>query len=164
MSKRKPNWLPEILSLDGDWQEKLLELYAVFDRDFKQADPRFDGIPIWWDRRILDEKYEEGFWHLISKNDRQTRERLVDYRRAERLPWCGPMINNASDNAVKVWADRSGKKRIRTYVWLEQWDYVIILEKRRHRTSDVFFLITAFYVDGDSTRRHLGKKYTNRVR
>ena len=90
----KPHWLPSIVTVDGEWNHVLSILYGIFDKDIKQAKRFIQGKPVWWDRRILEgEQYEEGFWHLISKDDQKTKDRLFDPRRAERLPWCGPYNN-----------------------------------------------------------------------
>ncbi|MGH7598766.1 MAG: hypothetical protein ACREOI_20625 [bacterium] len=144
--------------------KSLAMLYSIFDTDFKQTKRFFEGRPVWWDRRILaGDRYEEGFWHLITKTDQSTNERLLDPRRAERLPWCGPTISNSADQAIKVWDFQESGGRLRTYVWLEERDYVIILEKRQQRLGEIAFLITAFHVDGDSRRRNLKAKYEKRV-
>jgi hypothetical protein len=108
------------------------------------------------------ERYEEGFWHLITRDDRVVGERLLDPRRAERLPWCGPTISHPNDVSVRVWDYKEGGGRIRTYLWLEILDYVIILEKRRQRGGEIAFLITAYHVDGESQRRNLNRKFANR--
>jgi hypothetical protein len=143
----------------------LARLYEIFKRDFKETQRTLNGKLVWWDKRILaGDRYEEGFWHLISKSQWRTTagERSFDPRRAERLPLCGPTISNANDNCVKVWDFKEATGRLRTYVWLEDWDYVIILEKREQRKGQIFFLITAFYVDGDSKRRNLRSKFNKR--
>jgi hypothetical protein len=159
----KPTWLPEIISVNGEWGEVLSRLYRVFSADFKRGICAFEGRPVWWDRRILSkDRHEEGFWHLITKTDQKTKERLFDPRRAERLPWCCPIIQNADDGAVKVWDFREARGRLRTYLWLEDWDYVIVLEKRPQRVSEIAFLVTAFHVGGESTRRSLRTKYERR--
>lgn len=161
---QKPAWLPDIVSVDGEWDQILARLYTIFDADFKKTKRLFEGRPVWWDRRVLPgDHYEEGFWHLITKTDQETNERLLDTRRAERLPWCGPAISNSQDKAVMVWDFKESGGRIRTYVWIEKCDYVIILEKKKQRTSEVAFLVTAFYVDGDSRRKNLRSKYMKRV-
>jgi hypothetical protein len=131
--------------------------------DFKENKKTLHNLHVWWDRRVIDSEYEEGFWHLISRVDYKRKKRLFDPRRAERLPWCGPTISNADDIAVKVWAYREKNRRLRTYLWLEDWDYTIVLEKRNFRIGDVYFLITAFYVDGQSRRNNLQKKYKKRI-
>ncbi len=159
----KPAWLPELVSVNGEWNQVLARLYRIFVADFKQTERIFEGQPVWWDRRILpSDRYEEGFWHLITKTDPDSNERLLDPRRAERLPWCGPTISHFQDSTVKVWDFREPSKRLRTYVWLEGWDYVIVLEKRQQRIGQVAYLITAFHVGGDSTRKSLQSKYERR--
>jgi len=160
---QKPDWLPEIVSINGEWAEVLSRLYKIFEQDFKYTERTFQGILVWWDRQILQgEHYEEGFWHLITKEQAKRKDRLFDPRRAERLPWCGPTISHSNDKSVKVWDFKENNGRIRTYIWLENWDYVIILQKRRHRKGLLAFLITAFYVDGDSSRRSMRIKFEKR--
>lgn len=155
----KINWLPPILSLSGTWEQIVTNLYTVFEKDFKQTKPNFQDYAVWWDRRVLpDQHYEEGFYHLISMDDKSTGERIPDFRRAERLPWCAPTITHPDDNAVKVWDYREGKGQIRTYVWLEEGDYCIVIEKLIRHAQKVAMLITAFYVDGTSRRRSLRNK------
>jgi hypothetical protein len=159
----KPAWLPNILTLDGTWENTLAKLYSIFDQDFIQAKPTFNGRPIWWDQRILDGRYEEGFWHIISEKDWKTQERIPDFERAKRLPWCAAIITHSIDPAVKFWDYKESDGSIRTYVWLEQWDYVVILEKRQMRLGEVAFLITAYHVSGSSSRKKHAMKYDQRV-
>jgi hypothetical protein len=158
-----PPWLPPIVSTNGGWEEVLTRLYAIFDRDFKQGKPEFQGRIVFWDNRIPPgEKYEEGFWHLITKKEYHTGDRLLDPPRAERLPWCAPTIQHSDDGTIKVWDYTEGTGRVRTYVWLEDSDYLVILEKKKGRTREIAFLVTAYYVDGEGTRRSLKRKYASR--
>jgi len=158
-----PAWLPKMISVDGIWEDVLARLYEVFDRDFNIGRPCLSGIPVWWDRRITDSSiYEEGFWHLISRNDERTGDRLLDPRRAERLPWCKPTLDHTDDSAVKLWDSLEGRRR-RTYVWLEHHDYVIVFKKRRQRIGEVAFLITAYHVDGPNRRESLRRKYIEQI-
>jgi hypothetical protein len=159
-----PSWLPAIISVDGEWDRIVERLYAIFVTDIKDGKPRLNRSPVRWDRKILDgEKYEEGFWHLISKDDDSIMERLFDPRRAERLPWCRPTIDHFNDNVVKYWDFRVSRSRIETYLWLENFDYVVIFRKRKLNIGTVFFLITAYHVEGDSTKRNLRRKYQDRM-
>jgi len=64
---QKPDWLPDMISMDGEWNAVLSGLYAIFDHDFKQGKPTLNKMTVWWNQRIeKDGIYEEGFWHLIS--------------------------------------------------------------------------------------------------
>jgi hypothetical protein len=159
-----PGWLPEIISVNGEYREVVARLYVIFETDFKVARPRLGKLQVWWDKRILPgEQYEEGFWHLITRSDRATLDRLHDPRRAERLPWCRPTICHHADPAVTAWDYREATGKVRTYLWLEQIDYVIILEKRPTKShGTVAFLVTAYHVDGEDTRRSLRQKFDRR--
>jgi hypothetical protein len=159
----KPVWVLNILSFDGVWENTLARLYAIFEQDFIQTHRYFEHRPVIWDDRKLDGRYEEGFWHVISIKDQETGERIPDYERAKRLPWCAPTITNSDDITVKCWDYQESRGEIRTYLWLEQWDYVVILEKKTTGTGDIAILITAYHVGGSSTRRKLTLKYEQRV-
>jgi len=57
MSAPRPGWLPEIVSVDGEWGHVLASLYSVFVADFKQTRRMFEHRPVWWDRRHCQGKY-----------------------------------------------------------------------------------------------------------
>lgn len=158
-----PFWLPQVVNVNGEPNVVFALLYGIFEADFRGGILRFQTMPVWWDRRVIDPPYEEGFWHLITRKDYGTGQRLLDFRRAERLPWCGPTITNCSDGCVRVWDYAEDDRRIRTYVWLEPCDYVVILERKKMRqVGSVAFLVTAFHVDGKQKREDLERKYRQR--
>ncbi len=159
-----PPWLPGLIDINGQWDETVRRLYAVFDRDIVAGRPRFRGQPVWHDRRLLDDARPEGFWHLITKDDRDTGERLLDPRRAERIGWCGAIIANSADPAITVSDYREGNGRIRTYLWLRDSDYVVILERvvRRGRVV-AHLLVTSYYLDGSSGRRSMERRLAQRL-
>ena len=155
-----PVWLPQMLNMNGNWEKNLNQLFSIFTNDFINHPPKLDSMPVWYDRTIKEGKYPEGFWHIITT--KINGERFPDFRRAERLPWCGPTIKNCYDPTIKKW-DVFEEGETRTYLWLEDFDYVIILVKRLFRIGEIRFLKTAFHVEGDSTRKKLIKKYGNRL-
>ncbi len=163
MNERKPNWLPETVSTNGEAMEVFARLHNIFRQDFVIGRPSFEQIPVWWDRQPDDLGYEKAFWHLVTRKENTTGDRLLDPPRARKLPWCAPTIAHSADAAVLVWDFVEGSGRLRTYVWLQAWDYCIVLEKQRHRRGTVAFLVTAYSVDGPSTRRRLRKKYNARA-
>ncbi|GAB4175165.1 MAG: hypothetical protein Fur005_37090 [Roseiflexaceae bacterium] len=156
-----PDWLPPMLDLDSDWDACLPQLYAVFERDFKRGNLKLAGDPVWYDRRIID-GYEACFWHLITREHQKTHSRGPDFRRAERLPWCAVILHHAHDPAVKFWRYKEGSGVIRTYAWLEEGDYVVVLEPKQKQIGLVAFMITAYHVDGSSRRRNLQQRYEKR--
>lgn len=159
----KPAWLPSTISLDGRWEETLTRLYRIFEQDFILTKCFFEHREIWWNNVKLDGKYDEGFWHIISIKDQATLERIPDFERAKRLPWCAPLISNSHDPATKCWDYEEADGKVRTYIWLEQWDYLVILEKRTKRIGEIAFLITAYFVSGSASRKKLLKKYDERI-
>jgi len=158
-----PDFLPPILDLRGTWEEILERLYAVFSRDFKKGAVHHRGIRIISDNRVLPDGHdkEEGFWHVVSKEDRTSRERLIDYRRAERLPWARPMMESADITEIRVFDYDHGTKDagVRRYIWLAEYDYVLILQRKKK----VLFWITAYYVDSEGGRKDLSRRYEKRL-
>jgi hypothetical protein len=165
MSDSLPDWLPDLIDTDGAWQDILDRLYAVFEADFKVGRPSFRGLPIWWDRKLSEgDTHEDGFWHLVTMDDPATGDRLLDTFRAKRLAWCRAIIDNHADPLVLVWDYLEGSGKVRTYLWLENSDYVVILEKTKRKGKDVAFsLVTAFHLGGESRRKAMRRKYDNRV-
>ena len=159
----RPAWLPAFCTTDGEWNTVVHDLYEVFRRDFVLNPPRLQGRPVWWNRR-MHEGYEEAFWHLIEKEDAERDERCFDPRRAERLCWCCATIQHWNNPAVKSWRYREGRGQLRLYLWIEEEDYVVILEERGGRSGTVYFLITAHHLDGENRRRNLQRKYGGRER
>jgi len=160
----KPRWLPPVLKLaDRTEKDCLNVLHAVFEKDFKNTHLSFHGLSVWWNRKVLPgQRYEEGFWHLISREEQYTVNRYLDLPPAKRLPWCNPCITHSSEDTVKVWDYLERRHRLRTYVWLKRWDYCVILERRNQRQGQIAWLITAFHVDGPTKKRNLQRRFENR--
>ena len=161
--KNTPDFLPPILELTGSWEEILTVLYDIFERDFKQRPVQHKGIRVYHDGRILPDGLgkEEGFWHVVSKKDRRSGERLIDYRRAERLPWARPMIesNERPEITVFDYVEGPKDKGARTYILLQDYDYVVILQRRKK----AYYWITAHHVDSDWKRKDLRRRQSNGV-
>src|ERR1039458_3967837 len=171
-----PAWLPPFIPFGGDWNVFVRALYIIFERDFKNHWPRFRTFPVWHDRRVDPTDnygFEEGFWHLVTRDqlvyDRQTRrnekERLPDLDRAGRLPWAKPIIEHETAIEILAWDFDEATKwgtTVRTYVWLKNHDYVVILERQQKQRGDIFMLVTSFYVDHEAKRRDLQSRYERR--
>ena len=145
-----PRWLPAAIPFAGDWNAFVTALYAVFTRDFKGTWPRFRACPVWHDRRVLPDGdgKEEGFWHLVTRDQwvfnlqsrRDEKERLPDLDRASRVPWARPIVEHEADGSVLVWEFDEVANRgpvVRTYVWLKDHDYVVILERQTREKGDI---------------------------
>lgn len=158
-----PLWLPPMADVSGPQEQSIAALHECFRQDFELAAPTFLGMPVRWDQGTQPgTPYSRGFWHLITRENQKTRMRYFDPRRAERLPWCAPLLANASDVEVLVWNQRERYGPSRIYVWLERFDYVLRLEQRTLNIGEVVYLITAYHVDGKQTRDRFRQSYNRR--
>lgn len=155
------DWLPEILVL-SPWKEETFDaLYDVFVESIKNFPLKMDGQEVWFFREVDSEGRELLFWHLTHRENKETGIRLPDFRRSERLPWVNPLIMNCRRDGVLCWDYIEDDKSIKTYIWLNREDFVIILKKYgdgRRR------LITSYHIDYENKRRTLVRKYNNRIK
>ncbi len=175
-----PKWLPEMAQVSpwchsgtGDTYEML---YRIFCRDIKNHDLKYGRHTVWIFNDLEDGR-ETLFWHLTSREQKARRvprrkrkfydvdeipaQRLPDPRRSERLPWVKPLIENAEKSEVLAWDYEEGNGSIKTYSWLKDLDFVVIMKKYPDGKRR---LITAFYVDSEYKRRDFENKYKKRIR
>lgn len=154
-----PSWLPGLFPVSPWTSETYNELYLLFKMDFINSKPIYRGQVVWCFLDKDDGK-EKIFWHLTSREDEKTKERLPDFRRSERLPWVHPTIDQSERSEILAWDYKEGDGTTRTYVWLENDDFVVIMKKYpdgRRR------LITSFWVEYENTKRKLRLKYDRRL-
>ena len=173
-----PEWLPEMASVNP-WTEVTYDnLYGVFCRDIRDASLQYRGHNVWIFPEMEDGK-ESIFWHLTSRKDRVKKiprrkrkfypagqettepERLPDLRRCERLPWVKPLIEHPTDPEVLAWDYEEGDRTIKTYIWIREYDFVVIMKKYPDGKRR---LITSFYVDSRYKVADFEKKYANRIK
>ncbi|MCH7499999.1 MAG: hypothetical protein IH886_08320 [Nitrospinae bacterium] len=81
-------------------------------------------------------------------------------RRCERLTWVKAIIENSNQPEVLEWDYKEGDGSVKTYLWLKNYDFVVIMKKYRDGGRR---LITSFYVEYSHTRKNLEKKYNKRL-
>lgn len=154
-----PQWLSVLFPINP-WQHDTYErLYQIFEQDFKVTQPVYDLQAVWFFPEMEDGK-EKIFWHLTSRDDKQAGERLPDLRRCERLPWVRPMLEHPDQPEVLAWDHDEGDGTIKTYVWLENDDFVVIMKKYPNGGRR---LITSYWLEYDHAKRKLRKKYERRI-
>lgn len=162
MTDCSPTWLPDTVSVRGCLPDVCARLHDIFNTDFIVGKPRFQTLPVWWDRAPGDSGYHRGFWHLVTSYEPAEARRVLDPPRARKLPWCAPTLINGGDAVVLVWDYEEADGAIRTYVWLrEPLHYCIVLQRKAMRTGTVAFLVTAYSTEGSS--HTLRRKYDKRV-
>ena len=154
-----PDWLPP-MTIVNPWKENTYDvLYIVFLSDFVKTKPKYQGFEVWCFPELEDGKIQV-FWHLTSRKDKETNDRLPDLRRAERLPWARPIMEHPQDSEVLAWDYEEGNKDIHSYVWLKNHDYVVVLKKYKDGRRR---LITAYWIEFDHNRKDLLRKYNQKV-
>lgn len=155
----RPGWLPSELQLNGMSLESDLEkLFSVYSRDFIYGQPlSVGGLEVYTntsrDRSWNDQRFTYGFTHMITRGKG---ERLIDYARAKKLPWVRAVLENYQEPEVSVfWIPHpvDGKRLI---LWLEDYDFVVILSQKKRPDTDSedgAVIITAYKVDSQYRRR-----------
>jgi len=171
-----PGWLPSPLEVNSNWDVFVQACFEVFQRDFVNAKPRCFGRPLFHDTRIDREDPPPGrplgFWHLTTtcenRYDAQGRRmvaigRLPELQRSARINWVLPTIEHARDSANLVWDYQEASGKIRTYIWNDSQDWLVIVEKQNRPKGTIYMLITSFLVKYDSKRDDLVRKYRQRI-
>lgn len=158
----KPAFLPPMINLDGSYDEIIARLYHVFRKDFIESRTQHLGRNVTFNG-VIDECSQgkvEGFWHVITRDDATKSNRLIDYRRAERIPWAKPLMQNPYHEEIKLFFYNEGSERkgIRHYIWFKRGRYVIVLKRRKYD----YYWITAFYIE-DYFEKYLKRKFENKI-
>lgn len=148
-------WLPEMFSVNPWEHDTYDKLYDVFHDFFIAGEVIFRGQSVGYDSAIVDGR-ANGFWHITTRKDVKTGERLPDPRRCERLPWLKPMVENSDKVEVLAWEYDDGDGVNKLYVWLKDHDYVAIMKKNK---KGKLYLLSAFWVEYPSAKRKLMQKY-----
>lgn len=91
------------------------------------------------------------------------KERVPDFRRAERLAWCRAVILNSADPRVLCWQHEEEFGQTREYLWLKEHDYVVILRPWNTRKfGTVWMITTACHLDCSNSKENLQLKYESR--
>lgn len=138
-------WLPVLVLFSdygGDWEEYVEAIYIFFRQDFCDSSPSYPGKRFAIRRLPVEKGKEAAFWHLISEGTCES-DRIVDFRRCERIRWPRPIIEALSkDGLVKCWKSRrAGHKRI--LVGLLDFSYIVVLEDH----GKYVLLITGYCVE-----------------
>lgn len=147
--------LPDLILMeeyDHNWERYLTAIYSIFESDFVDSKPIFQGRRLGLKRFPEHQGKSATFWHMTSTGNIEE-DRIPDFRRCERIGWPKPIIENDTCTQLKVWAEPKGKNR-RIHIWYEDEGYLVVLDDR----IDYILPWTAFYVE----REHEKRKYLKR--
>lgn len=154
------NQLLDLLHLNPN--ERNISLQRVFERDIANNSAfhfRTKQIyPVKRERADVD--LNILFSHLTTHvTDKTINKRDYEPKRSERLHWLRHHIEERQKEGVLIFSveDPDG---IRTYLFDEPENYVIILAPYRDKTA--YYLLTAYYLEGRNPEK-IKKKYKRRL-
>lgn len=164
----RPEWLDPPLDVNGlNINQTYDYLYSVYNQTLSDIDNIVvDGKHVSIDRSKSEEdpEYERAFIHFITRKRGEERKaiRSYDEERARKIHWIKPLLLHYRDGAVKsFWA--KGPKENSLYIWLEEFDYLLVLKDVKSARYNGFrMVITAYSVDSE-TKQSLYKKYRNAI-
>ncbi|HEB32101.1 MAG TPA: hypothetical protein ENI15_14725 [Spirochaetes bacterium] len=77
---------------------------------------KYNNLPVYHDSRILPDRKnkEEGFWHLITKENNINRERCFNEHRARHLHWIKLLIENTDKDEVYPFEYGNYRRNVQT--------------------------------------------------
>jgi hypothetical protein len=165
--KKYPDLL-ELGFLDAAARERSLR--AVFNRDVR------DHPNLCCMRKQIRPLKREGefpmetlFRHLTTREykneaDHSPGSRSFEMSRSQRLHWVRTHLEKVWSPGFDIFSyeDRvGGRSAIRTYVFNEQYAYVVILEPQR--SGQDYYLLTAYYIDEPGGLKQIKKKQAKRL-
>ena len=164
-----PHWLPRELVLNSNnVDDDYSCLFDVFKKDFIDAPlVTVDGLEVKTSTGLDPDSgsgYPYGFTHIVTTKNGGVRS--IDYRRASKLPWVRPILENyQEDEVVSFWVDHP--KGLRLYLWLKDFDFAVILTEMKSRRESVGsrrgVIITAFAVY-PNMRRKMQMRYDRAIK
>lgn len=149
------SWLPPLLNI-SPWHANTYDLlYELFHSNFIANRVYYQKKSVGFSRDKEDGK-EKVFWHVTTREDKNSNQRLPDFRRCERLPWLKAILENAHEPAILSWEDVGDDGTTKVYVWLKDHDYIAIMKRTK---KGFLILLTASWLEYEHAKRKLMKKY-----
>jgi hypothetical protein len=123
----------------------------VHERDFISVE-----IP---DQHLIEDGKIKHFWHLTTKEEKITGNKLPDPSRSERILWISYFINNFISLRVKHF-EKKVNNQIRHHIWFEEGRFCIVININN---PTKYLLTTSFYVTRKK-KKSLQKDYEKYVK
>ena len=153
--------MPPLILLEnynGDFNQYLEAVYAIFKRDFVDTKPNWEGKRFALKKYPMEFGKEHTFYH-ITHEGKSEEDRNPDMRRMERIAFPRVMIDNAKHPTLKVWRNvRQGQNNI--LILHETEKYLLVL--REHQ--EYIMLWTAYYIEFNNRLRRLIKEYETYIK
>ncbi|HAT1940333.1 hypothetical protein [Legionella pneumophila] len=136
--------LPDLIlfeSFGGNWDSYQNTLYQLFLNNIDRK-LSFLGLPIRCRYFEPISNMHRSFWHLVTSGPLDDEERIIDFRRCERINWIPHLIQCSNCSEILCWENKRGSNT-NTVLWLPPERYMIVLSNRK----DYYLLTTAYVHD-----------------
>jgi hypothetical protein len=144
------HWLEDLIEFDIEIHKSFKVyyqvLYSVFRHDFIQNKVKFNKFNVTVDKTLNKQGIEKIFYHITCGSDITK----PDFNRCSRIAWNKCIIENSTNDLVKVWKNERGRK-INYCLFLEKEQFLIILLDLK---SHVKF-ITAYYIEHEQRKKDI---------
>lgn len=148
----RPDWLPDLIEFEGDWNAFVEVVYTRFCDDLVHNKVWFRGDRVSVRRSPESQGKGFGFWHCVSEGGRHEESRVPDLDRCRRICWIRAIIENCSDPRVDHWTNQRGRET-NHLLWFDE-QYLVVLAER----SGYYLLKTAYLTEREHTRRKLRRE------
>jgi len=158
------SWLPDFIRLDTAQFPTMDAYYQYAFQQFStdwhaEPLPTFKSLPVYFDDRVISWGLPEGFWHIISQTSSNTRMRIPDVERCERILWTKAIIlaAMAGEPSIKHFLESSKNKKNRTvtrnllFLNLSNACHLVILEK----SGSAYRLVSSYHI-GEGSKKWQG--------
>lgn len=138
--------------------------YNIYKKEIVDSILNFKGKKVITREYPIEDGKVQSFFHIISEQNKNgLKIRLYKNERVKFIPYISEIIKNyykcenciESCSKIKVWSAPYKNKIYRTKLYLEDEDYIIILEERK----EYYLLISAYVVDRLDRKEDLLKEY-----
>lgn len=138
--------------------------YTIFKNELIDNIINFNELPVKVREIPVEDNKVQGFFHVISEQDKRSKIRLYKNERVKYIPYISKLITEyfkcqscVEECKIKIWtAPYLGKiNQQRTKIYFEREKYIVILEKRK----TYYQLVTAYVVDREDRHEDLLKEY-----
>ncbi len=137
--------------------DELEEIYNNFKATFVDKDFIFEGLKV--KINILPakpkeySKFNDTFYHLITRDHSVAGMRVFEIHRANRIHWINCILENSKDESIKYYKAKI-KEKCREHFWLFKKDFMVVLEPATDGTQ----IISAFIVDKNKRMKFMEDK------
>lgn len=96
---------------------------------------------------------------IFYNNGKKVDPRFICLNRCERISWIKPIIKESeiNPNKFKIWEKRARSHQIKTHIWYEEEDFLIVLGRWRNELK--YNMITSFITNYKQKRKECEKNY-----